>query len=213
MPDYQKAKIYRILSDEPDSLIYIGSTTMPLLSQRMSQHRRAYKQYQLGKGSTSSYKLFDKYGVYLCKIQLVDIFPCNSKDELMKQEGQHIRNNKCVNKNIPGRTEKQYYQDNKELICNQSKEYRLVNKDVITVNAKMWRDAHKEDAQQYRDAHKEEMQKYRLDNRDTLNEKQRLVYQANKEVIQEKHKQYRAKNWEAINTRERARRAKKNIVI
>ena len=211
--NYQNGKVYKIESHLGDK-VYIGSTTKKYLSQRMTAHRKNYNQWKNHKRDlTTSFLMFDEYGIENCNIVLLESYPCNSKDELTKQEAHHIRTTKNVNKVIPGRTEKQYYQDNKELICNQSKEYRLVNKDVITVNAKMWRDAHKEDAQQYRDAHKEEMQKYRLDNRDTLNEKQRLVYQANKEAIQEKHKQYRAKNWEAINTRERARRAKKNIII
>ena len=130
MPDYQKAKIYRILSDEPDSLIYIGSTTMPLLSQRMSQHRAMYKIFQLGKGGrTSSYDLFEKYGVDACNIELIELFPSNSKDELMKQEGHHIRNNDCVNKNIAGRTLKEYYIDNKEQYNEKSKEYYKKHKE------------------------------------------------------------------------------------
>jgi hypothetical protein len=133
MPDYQQAKIYRILSDEPYSLIYIGSTTMPLLSQRMSQHRATYKHYQTGKGNhTSSYEIFEKYGVDLCKIELVELFPCNSKDELMKQEGHHIRNNQCTNKNIAGRTSKEwnkeFYEENKDEILGKNKEYYEANK-------------------------------------------------------------------------------------
>jgi hypothetical protein len=124
MPDYQQAKIYRILSDAPDSLIYIGSTTRPLLSQRMSQHRASYKRYQSGDaGKVGSYDLFDKYGVVECKIELLEIYPCNSKDELAKQEGQHIRNNECVNKNIAGRSRKEYQLDNRDVILEKGREY------------------------------------------------------------------------------------------
>jgi hypothetical protein len=36
--------------------------------------------------------------------------------ELDKREGEHIRNNNCINKYIAGRTMKEYYEDNKEKI-------------------------------------------------------------------------------------------------
>ena len=106
MPNYSNAKIYKIVPCDPleASDVYIGSTTRPL-SERMAQHRSQYQ-------TCSSRILFKKYGIDNLKIELIECFPCDNKDELNKREGDHIRSVKCINKNIPGRTSKQYYQDN-----------------------------------------------------------------------------------------------------
>ena len=32
------------------------------------------------------------------EIELVENYPCNSKEELEKKEGEYIKNNECVNK-------------------------------------------------------------------------------------------------------------------
>jgi hypothetical protein len=67
----------------------------------MSQHRSHYK--RLTNKCTVSV-IFDKYGVQNCKIELVENYPCNSKNELMKREGYYIQNNECINKCVAGRT-------------------------------------------------------------------------------------------------------------
>lgn len=42
-------------------------------------------------------------------------YPCVSRKDLEKKEGEFIRNMECINKNIAGRTKKQYYKENKDL--------------------------------------------------------------------------------------------------
>ena len=39
-----------------------------------------------------------------CKIELVENYACNSKEELNAREGFYIQNNECVNKLVAGRT-------------------------------------------------------------------------------------------------------------
>ena len=56
-------------------------------------------------------------------IELIELFPCNSKEELNKKEGEHIRTNNCVNKLIAGRTDFEYRKENKEQIKHKMKEY------------------------------------------------------------------------------------------
>jgi hypothetical protein len=107
---YQNGKIYKIecLSGEPED-IYIGSTTNKLLSERMATHRNDYKRYNNGLfHNLSSFRLFEKYGVENCIITLIENCSCSCRDELTAREGFHIRNNKCVNKNIAGRDKKAY---------------------------------------------------------------------------------------------------------
>ena len=61
-------------------------------------------------------------------IELIEDFPCNSKKELNRREGQHIRNNDCVNKNIAGRTKKEWNLDNKDETNRKRREYRAAKK-------------------------------------------------------------------------------------
>ena len=69
MVNYGNGKIYKIepICDHDDGDVYIGSTTKQYLSQRMDTHRTGYKSWRIGKhGKTSSYILFEKYGIENC---------------------------------------------------------------------------------------------------------------------------------------------------
>ena len=112
MVNYSNGKIYKIESDLGD-LIYIGSTTKYYLSQRMERHRFDYVRRctyrpQL---NITAHQLFDKYGIDNCRIVLLESVKCESKDELTAREAYYIKNNKCVNKNVPNRTKKEYYNE------------------------------------------------------------------------------------------------------
>jgi hypothetical protein len=102
MPDYKNGKIYKLWSPEGDD-IYIGSTIQPLYA-RLSAHKRKMKY--------SSKILFEKYDDV--RIELIECFPCDNKEQLNKKEGEYIRKLDCVNRNIAGRTKKEYNEDNKE---------------------------------------------------------------------------------------------------
>ena len=123
---YSKGKIYKI-TDTANNECYYGSTIQPL-SKRMGQHRIFYKAYKNGKyHNVSSFILFDKYGVENCSIVLVENVECKTKEELHQRERFYIENNECVNKFIPGRTNKEWYEDNKEY----QKKYIEANKEKI----------------------------------------------------------------------------------
>ena len=98
--NYQNGKIYAIRSNETDKF-YIGSTTQPL-HKRFSAHKSNEK-------CSSSY-MFCFPDVY---IELIESYPCNTKEELNRREGELIRENisKVVNKSIAGRSPKQRDQD------------------------------------------------------------------------------------------------------
>ena len=131
MPDYQKAKIYKLWSPEGDD-IYIGSTTT-LLCRRKAKHKRL---------DCSSKILFEKYNDV--RIELLECCPCDNKEELAKREGEYIRNNDCVNKVIPDRTPKEYYQDNKEYRLEYTKDYYQENKKYKLEYSKDYREKNKE---------------------------------------------------------------------
>ena len=119
MPDYQNSKIYKLWSPEGDD-IYIGSTTVSL-SRRKAKHKTQ---------NCNSKILFEKYTDV--RIELLEECPCDNKEQLLKKEGEYIRNNNCVNKIIPDRTRKEYREDNKE----HRKEYYKNNKEYITERSK-----------------------------------------------------------------------------
>ena len=98
MPNYQQAKIYKLTSSNTDK-VYYGSTCSSL-NQRKQTHISQYKSWLNKKGPyVSSFEIV-KYDN--CEITLLENFPCNSSQELLKKEGEYIRNNTCVNKNKPG---------------------------------------------------------------------------------------------------------------
>ena len=132
MPDYQKAKIYRIVSNVCD-LVYYGSTC-ETLSRRLQEHRSAYKSYLNGKGNNiSSYEVIEK-GNY--QIILVENYPCNSREELKARERFYIENNNCVNKCIPGRTYKEYCEENRKRLIEYKKEWYESHREIISQEKK-----------------------------------------------------------------------------
>ena len=176
--DYANGRIYKIepICEHDENEVYYGSTCQ-ILCKRMDTHRSGYTSWLNGKhNKTSSYELFEKYGIENCKIYLVELYPCDTKEELLAREGYYIKNNKCVNKHVAGRTSKEHYEDNKEVLLEKQKNYALENKDKI-----------KEYKNEYRQNNKEfiaERSKvYRDNNKDKLIEKSKLYYQKNKEKL------------------------------
>ena len=131
MPDYEKGKIYKLWTPQGNE-IYIGSTTQSL-AVRKAEHKRHQ--------DSCSRILFQKYDDV--RIELIEEFPCKNKMELDRREGEHIRNNDCVNKRIEGRTKAEYREDNKEHIREKQKEYRENNKEKIREKKKEYREKNK----------------------------------------------------------------------
>lgn len=157
---YLKSKIYKI-TDIGYNECYYGSTVQSL-SKRMGQHREKYHKYKKGEYHyITSFNLFDKYGLENCKIELVENYECKSKEELQQREAFWIKNNECVNKIIPGRTYKEWVEDNKEEIKEKKKKYQQDNKEVIKEKKKVYYENNKEkfniEFKKYREEHKDEI--------------------------------------------------------
>ena len=105
MVNYSNTKIYKIWSPQGAN-IYIGSTTKKYLSQRMNEHRSTYISSETAKATSKL--IFEEYGIENCFIELLEAKDCKDKHESSQLEGHYIRTLDCVNKNIPGRTMKEY---------------------------------------------------------------------------------------------------------
>lgn len=138
MNKYQRGKIYKITCNEEPDKMYIGSTCEPTLARRLSQHKWDYRKYLNGvKHFITSFEIV-KYES--ATITLIEAFPCNTKDELLKKERYYIElYGGSINKVRPGRTGNEYRNDNKEKIKERDRKYHLNNKDKIKAyrNAKI----------------------------------------------------------------------------
>jgi len=194
MPNYQNGKIYSIRSHLTDD-VYIGST-IETLAKRLFNHKRYYKRWLITKKLyTTSFKIIEK-DPENCYIELVENYPCNSKNELERREGETIRNTTCVNKNIAGRTKKEYYNNNKEIIAEKSKQYYNNNKEQKIEKNKQYNENNKEQIKEYQ-------KQYRQTNKETIVEKAKQSRENNKEKKAEIDKQYRENNKEKISERKK----------
>jgi hypothetical protein len=194
---YLKSKIYKITNTETNNF-YIGSTYKDL-NFRLTKHKGKYRAYKKGKENhVSVFKLFDS-GIDKCIIELIEDFPCETRKELCKREGEHIKNNNCdncINKNIAGRTQKEYQKDNKETLNKYWKEYRIKNREKV--NNYMYkyinnnRDKFNEYQRNYyyknKDKIKDNINKYIQNNKEKIYNQKKEYYQLNKEKIKQKYK-------------------------
>lgn len=164
MPDYSKGKIYTIRCRTDNTLIYVGSTVNPL-SKRWGQH----------KGATIS----KKYDLYNCIeinggfqnwfIELYENYSCESKEQLLRKEGEIIRLIGTLNSKIAGRSKKEYAEENKEKMDDYRKEWYIENRDELLERKKVYREEHKEEII-------EKGKIYYIGNKDKILEQRKIKY-------------------------------------
>ena len=172
--DYKNGKIYSIRSYQSND-VYYGSTCQPL-TKRLSKHKANYNQWIKDKNNSyvTSFGILKYNDNY---IELVEIYPCESKMELEKREGEIIRqNNNAINKVIPGRKYEEYFEANKDKINLQRKEYRQNNLEKL----------------KFRD------QEYRKNNTEKIKLKQRKYIENNIEKVKLNHQKYNYDNKDII---------------
>jgi len=109
MPNYQLGKIYTIRSlSSPD--IYVGSTIQSL-AVRMGGHRRTYEK---NKGLGKNKEIVKDISEW--NIELHELYPCNTRQELHRREGEVIREIGTLNKCIAGRTYQERYREYKDKV-------------------------------------------------------------------------------------------------
>jgi adenylate kinase family enzyme len=163
-------KFYRIKSDKGNK-VYIGSTIRDL-EERMKSH--------ISNRDCSSTILFDEYGVEHCSIELINEINFETKQEAHREEGRLIKEtgNNAVNKCIPGRNKKQYYEENKEYHKEKNKQWREENNEYYKKIGKKYHEKNKEKHNAY---HKEWYEK----NKQLINAKRKTEYKNKKLILQQ----------------------------
>jgi group I intron endonuclease len=129
MVNYRNSKIY-IIRNNIDGELYVGSSTQPL-SKRMGEHRSMAKSGNYD--SRQLYKHMRHLGCENFYIELHEKFPCNSREELCKREGEVIRLIGTLNNRMAGRTpcesQANYYKRNIETVKESQKRWKESNPD------------------------------------------------------------------------------------
>ena len=143
MINYQNGKIYKLTSSQTDK-IYVGSTCDEL-KRRFSSHKSNFKT------KTQVCKADEVLCFEDVKIELVENFPCDSKEKLHLRELHFIKELNAINVWLPVRdlekkkaTDKRWYQNHKEEQQQRSKEYRELNPEKAKASQKNWRESHAE---------------------------------------------------------------------
>jgi len=178
--NYQEGKIYAIRSHLTEKF-YLGSTAATL-ARRLAGHKNENK---------TTCKIIIDYGD--AYIELLELYPCNSKLELLNREGQlqRLYKNDIVNRRLEGRSVKEYYKDNRDTIIEQIKEYQQANVEKIKLQKQNYYQANA------KEINSKEKQ-YRQTNVEKIKLRKKNYYQANAKEINLKHKQHYQANCERI---------------
>ena len=135
--DFSRGKIYLIKSRSRPNLVYVGSTVNTLTT-RFSCHEAGFRSRAKG---TSSYHVLEIGDAY---IELFEHYPCSSKVELRRREGQVQQSMVCVNHNIAGRTTAEW-----RVQTNYPHGYYLANKSTMKAKARQQYQENREAALEY----------------------------------------------------------------
>ena len=106
----------------------------------------------------------NEIGLERFRIDMIEDYPCNDEYKLAQREGFHIRQLGTLNKQIAGRTDKQYFIDNKINILSKQKKNYEQNKDSYKVHQKEYYNDNKEKIlkyhKEYDEKNKQKIQEY-----------------------------------------------------
>jgi hypothetical protein len=186
--DYQNGKIYKITNCIDDE-VYVGSTCQSL-SKRYSKHKDTI----CLKPHFYLYQHMVKLGIDRFCITLIEDYPCSNKTELRQREGKFIREQGTLNQRVEGRTDKQFYQDNRDKIIEERRQYVQENKEKLKEKGKEYYQNNREKRCEY-------SKEYWNKNIDTRKQKNTEYYHSNTDKVKETQKKYREENKEKLKIR------------
>lgn len=170
MPDYSTGKIYKIINPQ-NEVVYIGST-VDKLCRRFAKHKHR------GNGN---------------KIVLLELCPCNSREELCMREQEHIElHENLLNDRRAFNSEEYYKKHYKEYHKEYNEKWRINNKEKVKEHEKKWRENNIEKMKEYYKVYYEE-------NKNEISEKTKKWNDNNKEKVKEYNKKYRQNNIDKLN--------------
>ena len=131
---FEKAVIYKLVCNDLNiPSCYVGSTTN--FSKRKGYHKGNCKNINSKDYNYPVYKCIRQNGGWNnWSMILLEKYPCKDRLELESRERYHMELLKTdLNKNIPTRTSKEYYQVTKEVFLAKCKVYRQKNSEIIKV--------------------------------------------------------------------------------
>jgi len=140
---YKNGKIYTIRYRNDSTLIYVGSTCLPLYKRWHAHKKRCFRAGDEGYDCLLYQKIRETNDIENWYIELYENYPTDSKELLLKFEGEVIRKLSTLNKRIEGRTKQEYQQDNKEKICERKQKYKESHRDEIKTKSKEYYDNNK----------------------------------------------------------------------
>ena len=146
MPKYENSIIYKIKHNEDydDANIYVGSTSN--FKNRKNGHKTHCNNEKDIKYNYTVYQYIRDNGGWDNFIMIpIEPYPCNDKNELVIRDRHHIDLLRpTLNKIIPTRTQKEYYDSNKEQLLEKKKEYYIDNKEKIQEKSKKYYENNRE---------------------------------------------------------------------
>ena len=187
MPNYKNTVIYKLKNNEDydDINIYVGSTTN--FRVRKNNHKSSCNNENNKDYNMPIYQYIRNNGGWEQFVMTpIEEYPCNSKNEKEIKERYYIDLLKPkLNKIIPTRTNKEYYEENKNELLNRAKIYYQNNKEEKCLKTK-----------EYRENNKEKIKEYRENNKEKISKKKKEWYENNKEKNKEKGKERAKKYYE-----------------
>ncbi len=135
--------IYKIWSVSNPEMVYYGSTQQQVCK-RLNDHRRDYDRWKKTNNRrlfTSSFLIIDM-GEY--EYATLESMEFEEKFELKNRERFYIENNTCVNCRVPNRTNKEWYEENREILSEKKKIYAKANKEKFDDYNKKYQEENKE---------------------------------------------------------------------
>lgn len=198
-PKFLNGKIYRLVCN--DGHYYIGSTVNKL-SYRFNNHKCSSKT-----SNSRVYTYINAIGWDNVKIELIEDYPCASKESLKEREDFYILELKddelCLNTNrsVVSKEEKlelmkKYYEENKDTIIYQHKNYITKNKEHNDEYQAEYRAKNAEKRREY-------SKKYVKENPEWKKTYDKNYYETHKKEILENTKVYVKENRQKITERQR----------
>jgi hypothetical protein len=196
--DYSKTIIYKIVSKDVNiKECYVGQTTD--FTKRKCQHKSNCNNISSKWYNLHIYQFIREHGGWI-NFDMIEVEKYNANDILdaHKKERYWIEQLQAtLNKLIPSRTIKEYYEQNKDKIKEQQKEYREQNIDKIKEHQKEYYEQNKEHKKEYmKEYQKEHYEQNKEHKKEYMKEYQKEHYEQNKDKIKEQRKEYYNKNKE-----------------